>query len=71
MRLVVAVNQEIGRLARGWPETEPEARELQARANLLTIAAKSGRRDEAVRALQEAKEALSALCSRAEKLEPG
>ena len=71
LRLVMAMNQEIGRLARGRPEIEVEARELQTRVNMLTLAAKAGRRDQALRAIEEAKEALSALCSRAEKLAPG
>jgi len=67
LRLVMALNQEIGKLARGWPETEAEAKELQTRVNLLTLAAKAGDRDRALRALEEAKQALHALCSRAEK----
>lgn len=71
LRLIMALNQEIGRLARSWPESEARARELQKRVNLLTLAVKAGRRDDALQALEEAREALSALCSGAKETSPG
>ena len=71
LRLVLALNQEIGRLAKRRPEVGAEARELQKRVNVLTLATKAGRNDDALLALEDAKEALSALCSRVEKTPRG
>lgn len=61
LRLIAALNQEIGRAAYAEPLAAPSFRVLQGQVNAVTIAVKSGRDSDARSALSEARRALRDL----------